>query len=98
MGCHASIKSDSPAIRKLADFAAQKKPVPWAPVYRLPRMVYFSHEIHNKKAGVECATCHGPVASRNSLGQEKSIAMTDCMRCHDQYKVSNDCDLCHDSR
>jgi Cytochrome c7 and related cytochrome c len=98
MGCHASVKADSPAIQKLADFAAQKKRVPWVRVYRLPRMVYFSHEVHHKKAAVECAVCHGPVATRDSLGQEKSIEMTACMKCHDQYKVSNDCNLCHDTQ
>ena len=55
------------------------------------------HEIHHKKSKVECEICHGPVADRDSLGQEKSIAMADCMACHDRIKASNDCNLCHDS-
>jgi glucose dehydrogenase len=29
--------------------------------------------------------------------QEKSTAMAECMKCHDQYKAPNGCDLCHDS-
>ena len=78
-------------------FAAQKKPAPWVRIYRLPRQVYFSHEVHAKKAKVDCAICHGPVAERDALSQEKSIAMADCMACHDRYKASNDCNLCHDS-
>jgi Cytochrome c7 and related cytochrome c len=98
MGCHLSIKKDSEAIQKLAGFAAQKKPVPWVQVYELPRQVYFSHEVHYKKAKVECSVCHGPVAEREALGQEKSIAMADCMACHDRYKASNDCNLCHDTQ
>lgn len=97
MGCHASIRKDSDAIRTLAASAAQKKPVVWARVYRLPRTVYFSHEIHHKKAKIDCDVCHGPVAERDALGQEKSIAMADCMACHDRYRASNDCNLCHDS-
>jgi hypothetical protein len=97
MGCHASIKKETAGIQKLAGFAAQKKPVPWVRIYRLPRTIYFSHEVHAKKAKVECAVCHGPVAERDALGQERSIAMADCMACHDLYKASNDCNLCHDS-
>jgi hypothetical protein len=69
--------------------------VPWVRVYKLPRTIYFSHAVHVKKT--DCAVCHGPVAARDSLGQEKSIAMADCMKCHDQRGASNDCNLCHDS-
>ena len=97
MGCHATIKKDSPAIQKLADYAAKQTPVPWARVYKLPRQVYFSHEIHYRKAKTECSVCHGDVAEREVLSQEKSIAMRDCMACHDKRKASNDCALCHDS-
>jgi hypothetical protein len=97
MGCHATVKKDSPDIQKLADFAAQKKPVPWVRVYRLPRQVYFSHKVHAIQSKVDCADCHGPVAEREVIVKEKSIAMKDCMGCHDRYKASNDCNLCHDS-
>jgi hypothetical protein len=97
MGCHASVKKESTAIQKVSRFAAESMPVPWVRVYRLPRTVYFSHEVHTRKAKIECANCHGPVAERDALGQEKSIAMAACMDCHDRYKASNDCNLCHDS-
>jgi hypothetical protein len=97
MGCHASIKSDSPAIQKLASFAREKRAVPWVRIYKLPKTVYFSHEVHVRQAKAECATCHGPVQERAALGQEKSIFMAECMACHDQHKASNKCDLCHDT-
>jgi hypothetical protein len=97
MGCHTSIKADSPGIQKLAAFVAEKKRVPWVRVYRLPKTVYFSHEIHHKQAGVACADCHGPVAEREAVGLEKSIHMAACMSCHEQRKASNSCDLCHDT-
>ena len=77
MGCHLSVKKESPAIEKLAGFAARKQPVPWVRVYRLPKTVYFSHEVHHKNAKVDCAECHGPVADKDSLGQDKSIARAD---------------------
>jgi hypothetical protein len=97
MGCHLTIKQDTPAIRKLAAFAREKQPLPWVRIYKLPKIVYFSHEVHHKQAGVACEVCHGPVSEREAIGQEKSVAMADCMKCHDQYKASNKCDLCHDS-
>ena len=97
MGCHASVKPDSAEIRKLAAFAREKKRVPWVRVYRLPKTVYFSHEAHYREAKVECAVCHGPIWERDAVGLEKSIHMAACMSCHDQYKASNKCDLCHDS-
>jgi len=96
MGCHSTVRKDSPAIQKLAEAARERKPVAWVRVYRLPKTVYFSHEVHYRKTG-DCAVCHGPVAERAAIGQEKSIAMADCMSCHDQHKASNDCGLCHDS-
>ena len=97
MGCHATIKTDSPAIQKVAEAARLRRPLSWVRVYRLPKTVYFSHEVHYRKAGADCAICHGPVSQRDAIGLEKSIAMPDCMSCHDRYKASNDCNLCHDS-
>ncbi len=97
MGCHTAIRRDSPEIAKLAAYAESKKPVPWVRVYRLPKTVYFSHEVHVKQAKTECAACHGPVAERDAVGLEKSIHMPACMECHDRMKASNKCDLCHDS-
>lgn len=97
MGCHTAIKKESPEIAKLAAFAASKQQVPWVRIYKVPKTVYFSHEVHVKQAKVECSACHGPVAEREAVGLEKSIHMPACMECHDRMKASNKCDLCHDS-
>jgi len=93
MGCHASLKKDSPHIQKLAQFVKEKKPVPWVRVYRLPEYVWFSHKVHVKKAA--CETCHGPVAGRDVLRQEKPITMAACMACHDETEAPNECNTCH---
>ncbi len=98
MGCHVTVKKDSAAIQKLAEFAKSKQPVPWVKVYRVPDYVWFSHELHNKEAGIECTECHGQVAERELIVKEKSTSMKACMDCHDQRKASNECDVCHDKR
>jgi len=98
MGCHQSVKADSPEIQKLAQFAKEKKPVPWVRIYREPDFVWFNHALHVKDAKIECAECHGDVAKRDVLFQEKSISMIACMDCHAKMQASNGCDVCHASQ
>ena len=98
MGCHQSIKTDSPEIRKLAKFAKDKQPVPWVRLHRVPDMVWFNHALHVKDAKIECAECHGNVAQRDVVIQEKSILMPACMDCHAQRQAPNGCDTCHASQ
>jgi hypothetical protein len=98
MGCHLTMKTDSPSIQKLAEFNKAKKPVPWVKVYRVPDYVWFSHEVHHREAKLECAECHGPVAQRDVIAKEKSTSMNACMDCHRQKNASNECDVCHDKR
>ena len=96
MGCHSSIKKESPEIQKLAGFAAKKEPVPWVRVYRVPDIVWFNHTLHVKKN--DCSTCHGDVAQRPVLFQEKSTSMATCMACHAATGAPNGCDVCHASQ
>ena len=98
MGCHASVKKDSPHIAKLAAFHAGNKRVPWAPVYRVPDWVSFSHKRHLSAEGVSCETCHGPVREREALRRERDTSMSACMDCHRAKGASNECLLCHDQR
>ncbi len=93
IGCHSFIKKDSPHIQKLATFAREKKPVPWVRVYRVPDYVWFSHRIHSK--GAKCETCHGDVAARDVVKQEKPITMAACMSCHEETNAPNECNTCH---
>ena len=98
MGCHSSIKKDSPEIEKLAAFAFKKSPVPWRRVYQVPDIVWFNHAVHVKEAKTECGTCHGDVAKRDVLFQEKSTSMQTCMACHAERGAPNGCDFCHSSQ
>lgn len=97
MACHAAVKTESPHIAKLAEAEKTGTPIEWKRVYRMKEFVYFSHEVHHREAGVDCAVCHGEVAARDVLFQERSVGMYACMKCHEQYKAPNDCEVCHDT-
>ena len=97
MGCHTTVKTESPAIQKLAGYAKDQKPVPWVRVYQIPSYVFFSHRTH-QEAGANCQTCHGPVAEREVITKEVDTSMGACMDCHRKNKASIDCTFCHDAR
>jgi hypothetical protein len=97
MTCHQTVKKDSPAIQKLAAFAAHKEDVPWVRVYRIPSFVFFSHKYH-LSSGATCEDCHGKVAEMEQMAKVKDISMGACMNCHRINKAANDCMACHDQR
>jgi len=97
MVCHATIKAEDPAIKKLADYAANKKPVPWVQVYRVPDYVYFSHRTHITRAKLGCESCHGPVRDREVITREKDTSMQACISCHKEKGAPVGCRTCHDS-
>jgi Cytochrome c7 and related cytochrome c/Class III cytochrome C family len=97
MQCHAAIKSDSPAIQKIAEAEKSGRPIPWVRVYEIPSFVFFSHRAHLEKAN-RCDECHGPVAQRDRLYRERDLSMGGCMECHRMKKASLDCSFCHDPR
>lgn len=98
MGCHTTVKKESPEIQKLAEYAAKKQAVPWVRVYQVPDIVWFNHGVHVKVAKTACTQCHGEVAQRDALFQEKSISMQTCMACHAEHGAPNGCDVCHASQ
>ena len=95
MLCHMTIKTDSPAVQKLAGIHKDGERLDWVRVYRVPDFVFFSHANH-VNAHVECASCHGPVEERDVLAKEVSTSMITCMNCHVAKKASISCHLCHE--
>lgn len=94
MVCHKTVKSDSPAIRKLAALAKKRRPVDWVRVYQIPDFVKFSHRDH-LASGNDCEACHGPVASRDQLAREHDISQNGCLACHTPRNVTFSCTFCH---
>jgi hypothetical protein len=97
MQCHSAVKTDSPAIQKLAQAAQSGRVLPWARVYQIPSFVFFSHRTHLEK-GNTCQDCHGSVAQRDRLYREVDLSMGGCMECHRMKKASLDCSFCHEPR
>jgi hypothetical protein len=97
MQCHSSIKKDSPAIQKLAQYVQEGKPVPWVRVYRIPSYVSYSHRVH-LAANATCSDCHGQVAESVAVAKEGDISMGACMTCHQMRKTGIDCNFCHELR
>jgi menaquinone reductase, multiheme cytochrome c subunit len=96
--CHSTEPvSKSPEELKVLKYVADKKEIPWIRIYKVPDHVYFSHRRHVTGGKLECAACHG-----NMNEQTKPVTtaflpvkMVNCMNCHKQRKVSNDCLACH---
>ena len=92
MRCHASIATDKPDIRRLAEAAKNEDPISWVRVYRVPSFVTFSHKTHS---GSTCEECHGPVAERTAIAPEKDMSMGSCIACHQTKGAPATCDTCH---
>jgi hypothetical protein len=97
MQCHSAIKTDRPAIQKLAQYAREQRPIPWVRIYEIPSYVSFSHRTH-LEAKNSCEECHGKVVERDQLWKQGDISMGGCMKCHQAKKVSIDCTFCHEPR
>lgn len=97
MQCHSAIKTESPAIQKLAAYARNNRPIPWVRVYEIPDYVNFSHRTH-VKAGNTCEDCHGKVVESDQISRETNVSMGGCLACHKAKNASTDCTFCHDPR
>ncbi len=95
--CHAAPLTKSPEEEKLRQYATKGAKIPWQRIYQVPPSVFFSHRRHVTLGKIECATCHGKMAEQTSppVAPLVSQTMQWCMECHNQRKVSVDCNVCH---
>lgn len=89
--------TDSEAEAWLVEQVESDSAIPWRKLYRVPDHVFFSHRRHTAVAGIECETCHGPIATRDEPPSRplREITMEGCMQCHRESGASNDCIACH---
>lgn len=98
MGCHAQIATDKPGVQALTAYWNRQEPIPWVRVNRLPRFVYFSHQVHVVAGGLNCERCHGDVGNMTVVRPVVKMNMGWCLRCHTQQSNADqirDCIVCH---
>ena len=95
--CHDEAVGESAAELELVEYVVSSEKIPWRKVYRVPAHVYFSHRRHTEIGGLECEECHGPVGERVEpvTRPYRRPTMADCMDCHEESGVANDCVYCH---
>lgn len=95
MFCHKVIPVNNRVpLETLVNAFNNNTPVDWNRVHQLPEHVHFVHATHIN-AGIQCATCHGDVATMQTVSQFRDLRMGDCISCHRQYGARTDCSVCH---
>lgn len=60
---------------------AEKKPIEWVRVTKLPDYAYFDHSAHVNR-GVSCKSCHGSVNKMRKVHVAEPLSMDFCLDCH----------------
>lgn len=96
MLCHAKIATGNPEVKKVAEFAAARREIPWERVYGFDSaaLVKFQHAPHIR-AGVQCVRCHGDMTQAATAQPLVKHNMGTCVSCHRENHASEDCATCH---
>jgi len=110
VGCHEEVlgESEDEAIF-VEQYVAQEREVPWLIYARQPDCVFFSHAAHVKGAKLDCAVCHGPTETTESLKPYEENRITGYSRDIWGHSISglkhntwdrmkmDDCAACHET-
>jgi hypothetical protein len=96
MTCHLVIATDKPEIKKMAAIRARGEDISWVRVYDYSQYAHvrFNHAPHIR-ADVPCASCHGDMTKQTTAQRVVNLNMGYCLSCHQERKVSVDCQTCH---
>jgi Cytochrome c7 and related cytochrome c len=109
MGCHAQFPAsydELEGIKTLKQHWANKQPIEWVQIHRLPEYVQFQHRVHVQK-GITCQQCHGAVETLDKLSltpdtkwwpwllPTAKLEMGWCIDCHRRNNATQDCAACH---
>jgi len=81
MGCHLFAGTGLPPIEQLRQMWANRQPIEWKWVNKLPEFVQFNHRPHMRN-DVTCQDCHGPVEEMDRVYQWAPLTMGWCLECH----------------
>lgn len=94
--CHEEPLTESEQEKKLLEYIKSGNEIDWARLFRVPEDVYFSHRRHVAIGKIECSICHGHIGEGTMPpSKPRNLSMDDCMDCHKDKQVSNDCIACH---
>lgn len=99
IGCHQTIATDRPQIRRVFEYWSEGTDIPWNRVEDQPDFVFFSHQPH-LSSGLNCESCHGDVGQMDLVHTVVDMDMGWCLDCHQNQppkKVARleDCVACH---
>lgn len=94
MGCHQSIITEHPMIRRLTGFYERGEPIHWVRVFDLADHVGFTHRVHVFR-DIQCERCHGDVGQMDRLQAPSAFQMGFCVDCHRANRAPDDCWTCH---
>lgn len=81
MTCHSQIWTNASMLEPVRRSLANRKPLRWVRVAKLPDYVFFRHDVHIAK-GVGCVTCHGRIDTMPLTYRDKAFTMQFCIDCH----------------
>ncbi len=95
--CHDEALGESEAEAWLVERIAADEPIGWQKLYSVEDHIFFSHRRHTTVGEIECAECHGDMASLTEPPPRPlvPISMDTCMDCHYERDVANGCISCH---
>ena len=84
-------------LAKLVPFADADQDIPWVRVALTTPDVFFSHRRHVTAGQIDCLRCHPDQPTLTAPPPVIRLVMTmdDCLECHQESGVSNDCLVCH---
>ncbi len=98
LDCHSEAQGESAEEQKLISLLESDREFIWQRVYVLPEHVYFSHFRHVTLGQIGCQECHGEMKKLTSPPVKPAVDIVDmdnCMDCHEDRLVDNDCLTCH---
>lgn len=89
--CHSIVRDGSYSgmhqINKVVEAYETGIPIEWIRIHNLQDHAFFSHAQHVTIAGIECATCHGPIEEMHRVRQVTDMSMGWCINCHRETEV-----------
>jgi hypothetical protein len=97
MMCHEEPLTEAAEEEKIRQLAEAGEERVFRKLFRLADHVYYSHRRHVEIAGIECATCHGEIASTEAPPRDPlvRITMDFCIDCHQRQEITVSCTSCH---